>query len=246
MLAALAAALSLGTGCETPAAANGGAGTPKPVLLGPRTKPPAHPYPTQARFPDTYAHTWDAVCAVLASRGFPMVTVARNSGVITTGWRVTEPNHEADIGGRDFVGRKVERLTLLVRPLSSGTAVAASSQTALVSPEWSAAGTPPAGQAADLPSDTVTEYGVLADVGRILGHPLPEAPDPAYAAGLGRGGVFAAAVKGQTRRAAPAPRERPHQHTAQKPVAPAGEPGTAPALSPPPVPVTDPGSGGGR
>lgn len=151
---------------------------------------------------DPYARAWDATAAVLASRGFPLAVVARDTGVLTTGWRVTQPNHRANVGEQPFVGRKVERITALVRPLTTGTEISLSSQTALVSPQWSAAGVPPPGQAVDLPSDGVTEYGLLYDVARVLGRPLTVRPDPAYAVGLASGGVLARLPAGASEPAA--------------------------------------------
>lgn len=119
-----------------------------------------------------------------------MQVAARDSGVMTTGWVETQPHHRAMVRGKAFVGRKVERLILLIRPVSGGTELSIASQSALVSPQWSVAGMPPAGQAVDIPSDTVTEYGVLHDVARVLRHPLTTPPDSSYGLGLAKGGVF--------------------------------------------------------
>ena len=164
-----------------------------PAVRGRPTSAPSRSYPTTLAFPEAYGRAWDATAAVLASRGFPLTTVARDTGVLTTGWKVTQPNHQVEVAGRAFVGRKAERLTVLLRPVAGGTEVTVSSQSALVSPQWSAAGAPPPGQVLDLDSDTVTEYGVLYDVGRILGHRPELSPDRAYAAGLSATGVFAPA-----------------------------------------------------
>ncbi|RMG21302.1 MAG: hypothetical protein D6729_01015 [Deltaproteobacteria bacterium] len=141
-------------------------------------------------FPDPYARVWDATVAVLASRGFPIVTAARDSGVVTTGWRVTDPDFVAEVGGQSWRGRRVERITVLVRPVRRGTEVSVTGQVALVSPQWSAAGVPPPGQAMDLPGDGITEDGLLHDLGRVLGHPLPGRPHPRYGRGLEARGVF--------------------------------------------------------
>ncbi len=163
---------------------------PEALLTGRRTSPPRQGYPTELSFPEPYGRTWDAAASVLASRGFPLDVVARDTGVISTGWRVTQPNHEVQLARGRFVGRKVERLTVLVRPVTDGCRVTVSSQTALASPRWSAAA-PAAGHAVDMASDTVTEYGILFDISRVLGHVPQRRPDPAYGTGLARSGVVA-------------------------------------------------------
>ncbi|MDF1566193.1 MAG: hypothetical protein P1V51_24390 [Deltaproteobacteria bacterium] len=159
-------------------------------LEGPRTRQPPQPFPTTLRLQLPYARAWDAVVAVLASRGFPLEVVARDSGIVGTGWKITQPNHQVRIGRKDFLGRKAERLTVLVRPLANGSQISITGQSALVSPQWSAAGMPPAGQAVDIPTDTVTEYGLLYDVAGVLGLALRRAPDSAYGVGLSSTGVF--------------------------------------------------------
>ena len=98
-------------------------GAPEVELDGPRSKSPPQPFPTTLRLKIPYARTWDAVVAVLASRGFPLEVVARNSGVVGTGWKITQPNHQVQINRREFLGRKAERLTVLVRPLTEGSQI---------------------------------------------------------------------------------------------------------------------------
>ena len=181
--------------------------------------PPGRAFPTEVTFPDGYGRAWDATVAVLASRGFPLRSVARASGIVQTGWRVTAGRYETRVGGVLYYGRKVERLTVLVRPLSQGTAVSVQAQAALVSPEWSAAGTPAPGQAADVPDDTITDYGILHDLARVLRRPLARAPDAGYPGPLAGGGVFTAPV----RAAAPVKAAPPPQ---------------APTSPPPPPPAT--------
>jgi hypothetical protein len=182
---------------------------------------------------EPYARTWDAVVAVLASRGFPLEVVARDSGVVGTGWRITQPNHEVRIGDERFVGRKAERLTVLVRPLTDGTQVSITGQSALVSPQWSAAGLPPPGQAVDIPTDTVTEYGLLYDVAGVLGVALARAPDPGYGLALARTGIF---------EAPPTPRPMRPRPGVPAPAPPAVDPNDTRLIpAPPPPPPTAPG-----
>jgi hypothetical protein len=193
----VAAVWLVATGCEAhvPPAGNAPEIGPEAVVAGPRTRTPSRSYPTELTVPESYGRAWDATAAVLASRGFPLDVSARDSGVFSTGWRVTQPNHEVQIGAERYVGRKVERLTVLVRPVEGGTRITITSQAALASPRWSAAAPAP-GHAVDLPVDTVTEYGLLFDIATVLGHPRELRPDPAYATGLSRSGVVAPAGAG--------------------------------------------------
>ncbi len=215
-------------------------GAPEVELEGPRSKTPPQPFPTTLRLKIPYARTWDAVVAVLASRGFPLELVARDSGVVGTGWKITQPNHQVQIGRREFLGRKAERLTVLVRPLPQGSQISITGQSALVSPQWSAAGMPPVGQAVDIPTDTVTEYGLLYDVAGVLGLALRRVPDASYGLGLASTGVFE-----------PPPKQAP---VPTPPAAAPPESGTAtgrvrletPTVSPsPPPPPPRPGKGTG-
>jgi hypothetical protein len=202
---------------------------------------PPQPFPTTLRLKLPYARTWDAVVAVLASRGFPLEVVARDSGVVGTGWRITQPNHLVRIGRKDFLGRKAERLTVLVRPLAEGAQVSITGQSALVSPQWSAAGMPPAGQSVDIPTDTVTEYGLLYDIAGILGLALRRAPDPAYGVGLAATGVFEPPPSGPTE--APAQPPADGQPTASAPSGSVRLETPTVAPSPPPPPPRPSGGG---
>jgi len=140
--------------------------------------------------PTRYAIAWTAAVATLAARGFPLELVSRESGVITTGWIVTREESQGVIEGRLYGGRRVERVTLALRPVASGIEIVASGQVALASRQWSPAGGAPPGQLVDLPQDAETLYGILYDLSGVLGFPLPAPPAEAYSAGLPRGPVL--------------------------------------------------------